>query len=279
MRFRLALPGIAFLFVAYVIHEWRKNMISRRAMVAAGAFAIAAAQAATSEAAVNADLVPAGAGKLKSLVAALGKAPRRRDFKSVPMILTDHDQWDHEALSEVIAYRGTPKQVWDNTDIAGPWLNLARNSLNAQIWSFKNPDFLCVSGTHGAAHLALYDQSIWDKYKLADLTNGKFKSNTLIEQPKVTADAANFEDPEGAFSSAENSIPTLMQRGVVFLACHNAIAELSHKLFKSGNNPDKLSSEQLVAELTNHLIPDVVLTPGVVATLPLLQQAGFHYAK
>jgi hypothetical protein len=70
-----------------------------------------------------------------------------------------------------------------------------------------------------------------------------------------------------------------MRRGVVFLACHNAIAELADRLIKKNANPDKLSFEQLTAELTNHLIPEVVLTPGVVATLPLLQQAGFHYAK
>jgi hypothetical protein len=35
----------------------------------------------------------------------------------------------------------------------------------------------------------------------------------------------------------------------------------------------------LAAELTNHLLPGVVLTPGAVATLPELQRAGFQYAK
>ena len=255
-------------------------MISRRTMVAGGGLAIASSQAGTVLAATSPDLAPSGAGKLKALAERLSKTQRRRDFKSVPMILTSPDQWDHEALSEVLTYRGEPKQVWDNTDISGPWLNLARNSLNAQIWSYKNPDFLCVSGTHGSAHLALYDQATWDKYQLASMTGDKFKSNTLIEQPKLSsADPAKFEDPEGVFSAADNAIPTLMRRGVVFLACHNAIAELADRLMKKGINPDKLSFEQLTAELTNHLIPEVVLTPGVVATLPLLQQAGFHYAR
>jgi hypothetical protein len=255
-------------------------MISRRAMVAGGAVAVAATRSGTAHAALATDLAPAGAMTLKALAEDLRKAPRRRDFKSLPMILTDADQWDHEALSHVISYTAGPRQIWDHTNLDGPWLNLMRNSLNAQVWSYKNPDFLCVSGTHGTAHLALYDQSIWDKYKLADLTKGKFKSNTLIVEPKAASgDAAKFEDPEGVFSPEDNCIPTLMRRGVVFLACHNAIAELSHQLGKSGTNPDKLAFEQMVAELTNHLIPEVVLTPGVVATLPLLQQAGFYYAK
>ena len=70
-----------------------------------------------------------------------------------------------------------------------------------------------------------------------------------------------------------------MSRGVVFLSCHNSIWEQSAALIKTGVNPDELSHEALAAELTNHLIPGVILTPGVAATLPELQLAGFHYAK
>src|SRR6202048_4457641 len=146
-----------------------------------------------------------------------------------------------------------PKQAWDNTEIAGPWLNLMRNALNAQIWSFKHPDFLAVSATHGSAHLALYDQAMWDKYKLTHLAGGKFKTNTLIEEKKAaSADAANFEDPAGAFSPADNSIPALMRRGVVFMSCHHALWEQAAALIEAGSNPDKLAHEELAAELTNH---------------------------
>lgn len=88
------------------------------------------------------DDIPTGAAALADLTKRLSKAPRRRDFKTVPMILNNADQWDHEALSEVLAYKPVAKQAWDNTDIAGPWLNVMRNALNAQIWSFGNPDFL-----------------------------------------------------------------------------------------------------------------------------------------
>jgi len=49
-------------------------------------------------------------------------------------------------------------------------------------------------------------------------------------------------------------------------------------LIRNGSNPDKLSHEALAAELTNHLIPEAVLTPGAVATLLKFQEAGFHYA-
>ncbi|AJY04094.1 transcriptional initiation protein Tat [Burkholderia vietnamiensis] len=224
--------------------------------------------------------LPEGASTLRHLTQHLADAPRRRSFKTVPMILERPQQWDDEALAEVIAYRGGPRQVWDNTELAGPWLNLMRNALNAQIWSFKHPDFLVVSATHGTAHLALFDQAMWDKYELARLTGGKFASNAFInERAGATADATDQEILRGVLSPHDTSIPVLQRRGAVFLGCHNSIWETAQKLIDAGTNPDKLSLEALAAELTNHVLPGVIVTPGAVATLVELQQSGFHYAK
>ena len=223
-------------------------------------------------------IAPQGAEKLRSLMEQLAKAPRRRDFKTVPMILDTPDLWDAEALDAIIAYSGSWKQVWDNTAIGSPWLNLMRNSLNAQIFSFRHPDFLAVSATHGSAHLALYDQAMWDKYQLATMAGRDFQTNTLIDAKDVPTDTAAHEDPNSVFGAAGDTIPALQQRGVVFMACHNAIWEQTAKLLEKGINPDKLSHEAIAAELTNHLIEGVVLTPGIVGTIPELQQAGFHYA-
>jgi hypothetical protein len=223
-------------------------------------------------------LLPPGVGaqSLEELTARLKRAPRRRDFKTVPMILNHPDQWDQAALSEVIAYRGAPKQVWDNTAIAGPWLDAMRNSLNTQVWSFGHHDFLVVSATHGTAGLALFGPAMWKEHQLAKMTGGKFQSNTLIaEQKGAAADPKDYENPEGAFSAHDNSIPALQQRGAVFLACHNAIWELAEQLIATGVNPDELSQDALAAELTNHLIAGVVLTPGIGGTLAELQRAGF----
>ena len=151
-----------------------------------------------------------------------------------------------------------------------------RDALNAQIWSFKHPDFLVVAECHGTAQVALYDQAMWDKYQLTNLAGDKFQTNTLLDEKKAqSADPKDYEDPSGVFAPADNSIPALMKRGVVFMSCHNAIWEQSAALLRKDINPDKLSHEALAAELTNHLIPGVVLTPGAVGTLPELQAAGF----
>ena len=223
---------------------------------------------------------PDGAKALAELRFRLAKTPRRRDFKTVPMILNNREQWDYEALDELLSYRSKHKQVWDNTDIAGPWINTMRNSLNTQVWSFGHPDFLLLSATHGSANLALYDQEMWDKYNIAKLAGKGFDKNVLIvEKEAASADPANYEDPAGVFSSQNGTIVALQKRGAVFLSCHNAIWEQAARLRESDANPDKLSQEALTAELTNHLIPGVVLIPGAVGTLPELQAAGFHYVR
>ena len=234
----------------------------------------------TSAAPAAAETMLAGAATLADFTRRLGQAPRRRDFKTVPMILDHDDQWDAAALREVIAYAGRPKQVWDNTEIESPWLNLMRNSINAQVFSFRHPDFFAVSATHGSAHLALYDQAMWDKYKLAALAGHGFEANSLAAPAGGSASQTDDENPNGMFGASRgNNIPTLQARGVVFLACHNAIWEQSGKLIGKGINPDALSQEAMTAELTNHLIAGVVLTPGVAGTLAELQMAGFAYAK
>jgi hypothetical protein len=228
---------------------------------------------------VSTSLEAQSARTLAALTAKVAAAPRRRNFKTVPMILSSPDQWDSEALDAVIAYRGSPKQVWDNTVIEGPWLDLMRNAVNTQVFSWKNPNFLAVSATHGTAHLALYDEWIWDKYDLAAFIKGKFASNTFIDVPQTASvDAADFNNASGAFSLAANSITVLQRRGVVFIGCHNAIWQFTAAVLEKGINPDKLTHEEMAAEFTNHLIPGVVLSPGIVGTIPQLQLGGFHYA-
>jgi hypothetical protein len=263
-----------------------KAIVGRRGIVrtfalglAANAVGLASVAAKPATAVAESALMPPGATHLDALKKRLAQAPRRRDFKTVPMILNHQEQWDHEALAEVLSYQPAPRQAWDNTDVGGPWLNLMRNALNSQIWSFKHPDFLAVSVTHGTAQFALYGPAIWDKYTLTRLAGDEFKTDTLItERKSAAADSTNYEAPAGPFSGEDNSIPALMRRGVVFMSCHNAIWEHAAALIKSGINPDRLAQAALAAELTNHLVDGVVLIPGAAGTLPELQQVGFHYA-
>jgi hypothetical protein len=225
-------------------------MFTRRGLsgLTAGLAALAAGPAAAAS---------AGTSTLAALQARLAKLPAKRDFKSVPLVLESRDTWDDDAIREVAAYRGNPRQVWDNKELSSGWTGFMRNALNGQTLSFKNQNFLTVSMTRGDAQLALFDQAAWDKYGLAKLTSGKFTTNSLI-----AAGSGDVQDP---------AIPVLMKRGVIFMACHNAIWAAAGRAIAAG------PQEEVAADLTNHLLPGVILTPGALATLPLLQQAGFHY--
>lgn len=257
----------------------RRAALKGLGLAATGLAALSAASAGAQGAPSGPDLLPPGAMGLRDLTARLARAPRRRDFRTVPMILDDPMLWDHEAMAELMAYRSGPKQIWDATDINGSWLGGMHNSLNVQIWSFKHPDFLIAAATHGPAELALIDQAMWDKYQLGKLTSGAYAANTLLTRhPEAEADRS-YQSETGAYSAADNNVATLMARGVVFMACHIALWELAGKLMKQDINPDKLSHEAMVAELTNHLAPGVVLTPGMVATIPEFQQVGYHYIR
>src|SRR5262249_23154064 len=202
----------------------------------------------------------------------LASLPRRRDYKVLPMILTQPDQWDSEVLDVVLAYDG-PRQLFDTTRLAGGWINQIRNTLNAQVFSLQRPNLLCVAAPHGGAALALFTQAAWDKYKLADQTDGAFKDNSFLADPDFPA--SQVTDPsnaQGLYSGAGNFVPTLQKRGVVFLGCHNAIWELAGTLLTGGVNPDGLSHGALAADLTNHLIAGAISTPGNEAMLGKFQE-------
>ena len=249
----------------------------RRTALMTFGIGLAAAPAMLASPADAAPPVREGGGALRALLQKLHAAPARRNFKTVPMILRDPADWDDAAFRVLMQARCRPRQVWNMTEITGPWLNLLRNAINTQMFSFGNPDYLAVAACHGSAQLALFDQVVWNKYKFGTLLAGKLTANTLIED-KPFAASPDINDPHGLFGAAGNTIPALMRRGVVFAACHNAIWEISAKLMAKGLNPDGLSHGALAAELTNHLIPGAVLTPGIVGAIAQLEQAGYGYA-
>jgi hypothetical protein len=90
---------------------------SRRRLASLG-LALAATRAiGSSDAATATSLLPSGATTLDELKKRLAATPRRRDFKTVPMILDNASLWDAEALDAVLHYAGAPKQSRDNTEL------------------------------------------------------------------------------------------------------------------------------------------------------------------
>jgi intracellular sulfur oxidation DsrE/DsrF family protein len=258
---------------------------SRRAMLETIGGALVIASLANSAGAatppVTAQTVPyAGPdhGSLSTLTRLLAAAPRRRSFESVPLIVTNPGDWDHEAATLLLNYRYKSLQVWENSDLAGPWPGLMREAMNGQVFAHKNTEFLAVSATHGLAHLALFSQAAWNTYQLAQLTDGKFARNTLIVEAEGVSPADDLQNIAGFYGPTNNNILSLQRRGAVFLACHDSIHAIARRL-RDLPAFSSTAADRIAAELTNSLIPGVVLVPSIVAFLVELQRAGFTYTK
>jgi intracellular sulfur oxidation DsrE/DsrF family protein len=251
------------------------TLTRRGALHTLGAISLTTALA--SQADADTELALSSQGELSGLGYALATLPRRRDFRTVPFLLNDRRFWDHEAANALLSY-AAPRQMWEASELASPWLSLMRESVNSQIVSFGHKDFLAVAAVHGGAHLALFTQAAWDKYKLATKTDGKFTSNTLIIEKPGVSPTDDIQNVDGFYGPNNSNIVTLQRRGMVFVACHDSIHAISRGL---RGNPDSssVSTDEIAADLTNSLLPGVVLVPSVVAFIAELQRAGYSYAK
>jgi hypothetical protein len=258
------------------------SLLSRRSALGAlgGAAAVAAVPVAASTAPQSRrdgqGLAPRG-GALAELTRRLAAAPRRRGFATVPFMIDRSDLWDHEAADLLLGYRGSRLQLWESSDIAAPWLNLMREAMNGQVFAHGNPDFLAVSATHGTAHLALFDQSMWDRYALAANAGGKIERNMFIDAHPEMSPSDDRQKVDGFYGPGGNGILTLQSRGAVMVACHDSIHAIARGI--AAKQGPASNADVVAADLTNHLIPGVVLVPSVVAYIVELQKAGFSYAK
>jgi len=82
----------------------------------------------------------------------------------------------------------------------------------------------------------------------------------------------------GFYGPANNNVISLQRRGAVLIACHDSIHAISRTLQASASLPTA-SADKIAADLTNNLIPNVILVPSVVSFMVDLQSRGFTYAK
>lgn len=219
-----------------------------------------------------------GGRKLRDLSTKLAEAPRRRDFTSVPFMADRKDLWDHEASAVLLGYDGGPRQVWEASEISSAWLNLIRESINGQVFAHGNADFLAVAAVHGTAHHVLFSQTMWDKYDLAQMAGAKTKRNDFIVEKTGATEKDDHQDVNGFYGPTNNNILSLQKRGAVFVACHDSIHAIARGVASRESN-SSLPADAVAADLTNNLVPGVVLVPSVVAYLAELQDARFTYAK
>jgi intracellular sulfur oxidation DsrE/DsrF family protein len=120
-------------------------------------------------------------------------------------------------------------------------------------------------GAHGPAISGLFRDEIWQQFTLGE----RYK----INDPKTNAPAT-----KNPFLAAQPdwpgdaTVPTLMERGVLFVVCNVAVRNLSRRIEREGEK-----AEALHKELVAGLVPGVVVVPDLFVAMSHAQKRGVSY--
>ena len=156
----------------------------------------------------------------------------------------------------------------------GKPLGHAKNFLDGWRDAFKTPerDVNLVMGIHGDAAPFLFNDALWERYKIGEqyeVTDGETKSPAL-RNVFTTAHAS-----AAALVPPEQTIEALQQRGVRFVICMNTIGSSARKLAAAGLGP----YDEIHAAILAGLLPGVITVPAITVALTQLQEHGVKYEK
>jgi intracellular sulfur oxidation DsrE/DsrF family protein len=148
-------------------------------------------------------------------------------------------------------------------------------------YGYDPADVHLVFAPHGPSSAYCYSDYIWKKYRIGDAMNLRDASGARVESNVFLTPKAGMTESTGL--DAENvayqdtSIPRLQERGVTFLSCATALQEQARIVRDAGFAPG-MSADAIATDMLEHLIPNVVLVPSMVATVIVLQRRyGYTY--
>jgi hypothetical protein len=193
--------------------------------------------------------------------------------------------WRAEEFQAILRKAARVRQVFEVVNINdGRFLNNIKNSMNALTFGFgEDPQQIqIVAALHGPANMVNYDDSMWAKYRIGewlavnDPETGRPAVRNIFYLSKVTSGTGSKEDPSDQKSSFQDtSVQGLQRRGVKFLSCHTANEEQARAIVSRLKLTDE--PETIVKDLQAHALPGVLIVPGMVAAIALLQIDG-HYS-
>uniref|UniRef100_E6QKL6 Uncharacterized protein n=1 Tax=mine drainage metagenome TaxID=410659 RepID=E6QKL6_9ZZZZ len=201
-------------------------------------------------------------------------------------IVWKENQWKQPEFNTLLNLKRTVKLVVECAVIEdGEVLGATRNALNAMHYGFgvAMNEIQVVAALHGPANLLNYDDYIWQKYavgewfKVNDPDTGKPATRNIYFPSKAGAGLHYTSQDENNPASAEQdaSVQGLQARGVRFLSCHMATEAQARMLIKRLSL--KQEPEEIVHEMLAHTVPGVLVVPGVVGSVTMLQSVG-HYS-
>jgi len=207
-------------------------------------------------------------GRLFAGAASLAAAGSRPRLLAAATAADPGDDWmkaltaPHRTVFDVSAHKN------------GKPLGHAKNFLDGWRDAFKTPerDVNLVMGIHGEAAPYLFNDALWERYKLGqqyEVTDGETKSPALRNVfTSAHAAAATLVTPE-------QTIEALQQRGTKFVICMNTIGNTARKLASAGLG----SYDEIHAAILAGLLPGVITVPAITVALTQLQEHGLKYEK
>jgi intracellular sulfur oxidation DsrE/DsrF family protein len=215
--------------------------------------------------------------KFVTSVAALGAASLTPAATQAQLIY-GHGDWNFAEFDKLLRSPARAKQVFDIRDIgSGKFLNNVKNSLNAFHYGFGVPnDQIAIAvALHGPANTLAFDDSMWTKYRLGEFTSfdDPTTSKPAVRNVYFAQKPVTSTDPQDRSSSLQDfSIHALQARGVKFLSCHTATEEQAAAIVKKFSLTTPI--EEVVKDLQAHVLPGVLIVPGMTASISMLQSEG-----
>lgn len=197
--------------------------------------------------------------------------------------------WQMASFQQLLHQPYEVKQLFDATAIEdGNALGHMVNALNGLQFGFGIPaaQIKLVGAFRGQATMLNFNDAMWEKYrigerlKINDPKTGKPATRNIY----ATSDAGDppkyaSSDPNQNGSAFQDwSIQALRARGVQFLACHIALFRNAGQIVRELKLQQ--SPEEVLQDVTAHLLPGVLVVPSMVSAITLLQSKGqFTYLR
>jgi intracellular sulfur oxidation DsrE/DsrF family protein len=156
---------------------------------------------------------------------------------------------------------GTQKVIFHAHEPTGGLpLRWAETFLNTQknVYGKKDEDSTVVVGLNGKAVGLLFNDAMWAKYPVA--------------QVMAMNGTTNPAGPSGS-----NQVAQLLARGVIILACRNALNLSGQRFLPEAQRGDAAARAAFGAEVTANLLAGIDVVPAMVTTLQMAQDRGCRY--
>ena len=205
--------------------------------------------------------------RASALALAAAAWPRTLTAASSPSVLQDqNDRW-------LAGLRAPNRQLFDIPSI-GDGLGLVHvmNYLDTynRAYSVRDSDINAVGTFYGETTLLAANDAMWSKYRIGEIMNQK----NAAGQP-ATANPWRTSVRALGMDIAPASIEALQKRGVLFIACNNAINFWVGQIAKA-RNTDVPSVDR---DIRANLLPGVVVVPAMVIAIEKAQKAGMAYNR